>query len=141
MLKNTSDIFSLKDRVAVVTGGAGLLGVQHAAALLEGGAKVVLGDLQLERLDAAVKKLDSPNVMALVIDVTQKSSIEAACAQIEAKWGAVDILINNAAIDAKVSGDQGLVEKSRFENFALDQWNTELNVGITGSFLCAQVFG
>jgi NAD(P)-dependent dehydrogenase (short-subunit alcohol dehydrogenase family) len=53
----------------------------------------------------------------------------------------VDILVNNAAIDPKVKGDQGVVETSRLENFHLDQWSAQLAVGLTGAFLCSQVFG
>ena len=50
-------------------------------------------------------------------------------------------MINNAAIDPKVSGNQGIIETSRLENFSLEQWNNQLSVGLTGAFLCSKVFG
>jgi NAD(P)-dependent dehydrogenase (short-subunit alcohol dehydrogenase family) len=53
----------------------------------------------------------------------------------------IDILVNNAAIDPKVKGDQGVLETSRLENFPLGQWNLQVAVGLTGAFLCSQVFG
>jgi NAD(P)-dependent dehydrogenase (short-subunit alcohol dehydrogenase family) len=53
----------------------------------------------------------------------------------------VDILINNAAIDPKVDPDQGITEASRLENFPLQQWELQVAVGLTGAFLCSQVFG
>ena len=52
----------------------------------------------------------------------------------------VDILVNNAALDPKVSSS-GVTSSTRFENFTLDNWSLELDVGRTGSFLCSQVFG
>jgi NAD(P)-dependent dehydrogenase (short-subunit alcohol dehydrogenase family) len=54
---------------------------------------------------------------------------------------AVDILVNNAAIDPKVKGNQGVVETSRLENFPREQWDLQIAVGLTGAFHCSQVFG
>ncbi len=53
----------------------------------------------------------------------------------------MDILVNNAAIDPKVKGEQGVLESSRLEHFPLEQWDLQLAVGLTGAFLCSQVFG
>jgi len=53
----------------------------------------------------------------------------------------IDILVNNAAIDPKVKGKQGMLETSRLENFPLEQWDLQISVGLTGAFLCSQVFG
>jgi len=50
-------------------------------------------------------------------------------------------LINNAAIDPKVKNENSLLEVSRFENFSIEQWNLEISVGLTGAFLCSQIFG
>jgi NAD(P)-dependent dehydrogenase (short-subunit alcohol dehydrogenase family) len=55
--------------------------------------------------------------------------------------GGVDILVDNAAIDPKVAREDRLGERSRVEHFSLDQWNLELDVGLTGAFLCSQAFG
>ena len=125
--------FDLSGRVALVTGGAGLLGGEHAAALAEAGARVVLGDLNLEAARARAKDLKAS---AVHLDVTDPASVRAALEQ----TGGVHILVNNAAIDAKVDPG-GLVETSRFEHFSLEQWEREFRVGLTGAFLCSQAFG
>ena len=125
--------FDLSGRVALVTGGAGLLGVQHARALADAGARVILGDLNLEAARGRAKELSAS---AVHLDVTDPASVRAALEQ----TGGVHILLNNAAIDAKVDA-AGLVESSRFENFALAQWELEFKVGLTGAFLCSQAFG
>lgn len=125
--------YGLSGRVALVTGGAGLLGVQHARALADAGARVILGDVNLEAARARAKELDAS---AVRLDVTDPASVRAALEQ----SGGVHILVNNAAIDAKVEAG-GLLETSRFENFALEQWELEFKVGLTGAFLCSQAFG
>jgi NAD(P)-dependent dehydrogenase (short-subunit alcohol dehydrogenase family) len=125
--------FDLSGRVAVVTGGAGLLGVEHARALADAGARVTLADVNLEAARDRAKEL---NASAVRLDVTEPASVRAALEH----TGGVHILVNNAAIDAKVQAD-GLVESSRFENFALEQWEREFKVGLTGAFLCSQAFG
>jgi NAD(P)-dependent dehydrogenase (short-subunit alcohol dehydrogenase family) len=134
--------FDLTGRTAVVTGGAGLLGMEHAAALLECGATVALTDLNAAALTAARDRLardfDADRIRTVEMDVTKPASIAAAAKQIT---GRVDILVNNAAIDPKVKEGEGLVESSRLEHFPLEQWDLQVAVGLTGAFLCSQVFG
>ncbi len=135
--------FDLSGKTALITGGAGLLGVEHAAALLESGATVVLTDIADAGLTAARTSLslqaDPGRVLTRVMDVSRPGAIRAVSAELAAAGRRVDILVNNAAIDAKVKGD-GL-ETSRLENFSLDQWDLQIAVGLTGAFLCSQVFG
>jgi NAD(P)-dependent dehydrogenase (short-subunit alcohol dehydrogenase family) len=137
--------FSLSNKTAVITGGAGLLGMEHAEALLEMGCLVVLTDLSQERLSLAKKRLvkiyGDEKVHCQVVDVTQESDVKAASLAIKKLYGRVDILINNAAIDPKVSNDGRVEEASRLENFSLDQWDLQISVGLTGAFICAKVFG
>jgi NAD(P)-dependent dehydrogenase (short-subunit alcohol dehydrogenase family) len=135
--------FDLTGKTALITGAAGLLGQQHAAALLESGATVVLTDIGLPELEVARNLLsrnaDESRILTIVMDVTQCDSI----ADVTAKIGSrrIDILVNNAAIDPKVKADAGIVETSRLENFPIEQWDLQLAVGLTGAFLCSQVFG
>jgi NAD(P)-dependent dehydrogenase (short-subunit alcohol dehydrogenase family) len=75
------------------------------------------------------------------MDVLQPETIRSVSNQLSSNGIRVDILVNNAAIDPKVKGEQGVLETSRMENFPLDQWNSQLAVGLTGSFLCSQIFG
>jgi NAD(P)-dependent dehydrogenase (short-subunit alcohol dehydrogenase family) len=136
--------FDLQGRVALVTGGAGLLGTQHASALAEIGARVVIADLDLSAAEAAAASINTERgtgtAMALRVDVTSADSVKEALAVVLASFGGVHVLVNNAAVDPKVRASS-MVETSRLENFPLDQWNFQLAVGLTGAFLCAQTFG
>lgn len=144
MSKNLNK-FNLNGKCALITGGAGLLGIEHADALLEVGAKVVLTDINLESLNEAKlnlsKKYSSSFIDVMMMDVTNIDSMRKVSNQITISGSSVDILINNAAIDPKVKKDHSFSETSRFENFMLDQWNLEILVGLTGAFLASQIFG
>ncbi len=137
--------FQLTGKTALITGAAGLLGMEHAAALLESGATVVLTDICEEGLASAseslVRNADASRILTRLMDVSQPDAIRAVADELAATRLRVDILVNNAAIDPKVKGYKGVVETSRLENFPLDQWNLQMNVGLTGAFLCSQVFG
>ena len=137
--------FDLTGKTALITGAAGLLGREHAAALLESGARVVLTDLNNLPLSKLAKDLglqyDSQKVIISNLDVTKPKTIKDLARSLSEKRIRVDILVNNAAIDPKVKGEQGIIETSRLEHFSLDQWNLQISVGLTGAFLCSQVFG
>ena len=137
--------FRVDGRVALITGGAGLMGVEHAKALLDIGAKVVLADIDptaLERVAGAHRDTyGSERILESRLDVTSEESILGENASIEARLGPVDILVNNAAIDPKVEAGSDVLERSRLEQFSRTQWDVELGVGLTGAFLCAKVFG
>ena len=139
-----TNYYDLTNRTALITGAAGLLGVEHAAALAAVGAKVVLTDINEAALARAAEKLQNEfgerQILAYKMDVTALTSIKALQERLSVNGG-VNILINNAAIDPKVKQDNSLLETSRFEHFPLEQWNFQLNVGLTGAFLCSQVFG
>ena len=127
----------LKNKVSLITGGSGLLGQEHCEALLEQGAIVYSGDikpLQTKRFQKYIK------YKQIKLDVTSENSVKDVLKKILHLEKRVDILINNAAIDAKVNTN-GLLDFSRLENFSLEQWNKEINVGLTGAFLCSKFFG
>jgi NAD(P)-dependent dehydrogenase (short-subunit alcohol dehydrogenase family) len=137
--------FKLDGKTALVTGGAGLLGIEHAVALLETGAVVVISDIDEGRLGQALDQISlrtgSERIHNIRMDVTKKTDIENAAEILTAKGLEIDILVNNAAVDPKVDSKEGLLNESRFENFSLEQWDFQLNVGLTGAFLCSQVMG
>jgi NAD(P)-dependent dehydrogenase (short-subunit alcohol dehydrogenase family) len=137
--------FNLTGKTALITGAAGLLGIEHAAALLESGATVVLTDIGESSLAAARDTLsqnaDVSRIHTRVMDVSKPEVIRAVAEDMAGERLRIDILVNNAAIDPKVKGDQGVLETSRLENFPLDQWDLQVAVGLTGAFLCSQVFG
>lgn len=144
-MRKASEKFDLTGKTALITGAAGLLGVEHAAALLESGATVVLTDIGEASLAAAQKTLsenaEASRIQTRVMDVSRPEVIRVVAQSLAAEGVRVDILVNNAAIDPKVKGDQGVLETSRLENFPLDQWDLQVAVGLTGAFLCSQVFG
>ena len=135
--------FDLTGKTALITGAAGLLGQQHAGALLDSGAVVVLTDISPKALEVAHAALSTKStasrILSMVMDVSRHESIAGVATKLADRR--VDILVNNAAIDPKVSGESGLQENSRLENFPLEQWNLQLAVGLTGAFLCSQIFG
>jgi NAD(P)-dependent dehydrogenase (short-subunit alcohol dehydrogenase family) len=71
------------------------------------------------------------------MDVTSEESIRQAAEQ----TGPVDVLINNAAIDPKVTNGGDGLELSRLEHFPLEEWNRQISVGLSGAFLCSRIFG
>ena len=137
--------FNLTGKTALITGAAGLLGMEHAAALLESGATVVLTDIGETTLRTArnhlAQNFEAKKIITQHMDVTQLEEIRAVADTLWSTGVRIDILVNNAAIDPKVKGEQGILETSRLENFPIDQWNLQVAVGLTGAFLCSQVFG
>ena len=141
----TTNRFDLKSKTALITGAVGLLGIEHAAALLECDCRVILTDISEDGLQSAQKQLKkefpSGEIYTYLMDVSDLDSIASVSNKLKNKDIDIDILINNAAIDPKVKGDQGVVETSRLENFPREQWDMQIAVGLTGAYLCSQVFG
>lgn len=140
-----SNKFDMSGKTALITGAAGLLGVEHAIALLECGAAVVLTDVSKAALSVAAEALSreypAEMIFTEVMDVSRFDAVKGVAQTFESTGRRIDILVNNAAIDPKVKGDQGVLETSRLENFPLEQWDLQIAVGLTGAFLCSQVFG
>ena len=131
--------FQLNKRVAVITGGVGLLGVEHAKSLLSAGAIVYLADIDSDKGIQISKNLGK-NCKFIYLNVTDENNIRDALNIIIKKENRLDILINNAAINPSVENKNN-INFTRLENFKLDQWNLELSVGLTGAFLCSKYFG
>jgi len=137
------DLFDLTGRVAVITGGTGLLGQQHAEAIAGAGGLPVLADIRLDNVDprgAAFKERFGGKACAIKTDITDPESVKTLLAEVLSRYGRVDILVNNAANNPKMEKTAN-VEFSRLENFTLEQWEADISVGLTGAFLCAQVIG
>ena len=143
MNNTTANLFDLKGRVAIITGGGGMLGYQHAVTIADLGGIAVLLDINGQALESNKARLqDEVGVepLCLTVDITDVDAVSAACSAVLAKHGRVDILINNAARNPKVEGNDGK-EFSRLENFPWEQWRLDLDVGLGGAFNCAKVFG
>lgn len=137
-------LFSLKGRVGIVTGALGLLGKQHCYALAEAGAHVIVADLQeTVCLQFAKEITASHNVECLGIglNITDKQSVQKLLAIVLQKFGRVDVLVNNAAINDMFENPSAAAELSKFENYPLELWQKSLDVNITGTFICSQVIG
>lgn len=135
------NLFNLNGRVAIVTGGAGLLASEHAKALAAHGAEVILADLNLEKCESAVEQLQSEGfyrVSALKCDVTSKEAWEKLKDDVLEKFEKIDILINNAGF---TNQSKSANFDADFEDFPLEDWNAIMNVNVTGAFLGCQVIG
>ena len=141
----TLDKFRLENKNVLITGAAGLLGKEHASAILEVGGKVILTDVTKKKLEDTKKILSSqfnPNsILISKMDVTKKESIQKVSKDLSKSKIRVDVLINNAAINPKVGKKLNPAKKIRFENLSPEDWNQELDVGLKGAFLCSQIFG
>jgi NAD(P)-dependent dehydrogenase (short-subunit alcohol dehydrogenase family) len=143
-MKSLPQTFDLTGKVAVITGGAGLLGEKHAEVVAEMGGFPVLLDLQAEKaVTSAAKIAASYQVSSLGFgcDITRPEEVEEAFARVLLTFGRVDILINNAANNPKVEDPGKGSHWSKVENFPLEIWNQDIAVGLTGAFLCAKFFG
>ena len=141
----TSKKFCLKDKTALITGGGGFLGCQHAEALLESGANIILSDISEKNLTTSKnylkKNFPDSKVFKIKTDVASIDSVKKTQKILEEKNIYVDILINNAAIDPKVTNELNLESTSRLESFDINEWNKQISVGLTGAFNCIKVFG
>ncbi len=119
----------LKDKVAVITGGAGLNGLGFATAKMMAaqGAKVVILDLEPANPQAAAAQLGAEH-LGLVANVTDKASCEAAAAKIKAKYGRIDILVNNA----------GVTQPAKFLDITGPDYERILDVSLRGTLYASQ---
>jgi len=134
--------FDLTGRVAVVTGGVGLLGTEFCRTLAEAGAAVVVVDLNAAASQAVADSLTKSGYKALAAptDITNPEAVNVLVEQTLSTFGRLDILVNSAALDPKFDPDavsKGITPGA-FEDYPLDLWNSALNVNLTGMFLMTQ---
>lgn len=139
-------LFSLKNKVAIVTGACGLIGREHCRALLGAGATLAAVDLSQERLDTLVTELRAElgpdsTVVGIATDITDPASVELLRDRVIAELDTIDVLVNNAAINDMFESPAAAGEQSKFEHYPLDLWRKSLDVNVTGTFLCAQILG
>jgi NAD(P)-dependent dehydrogenase (short-subunit alcohol dehydrogenase family) len=142
-MDNILSKFKLDSQVAIITGGAGLLGIQHAYAIAEAGGIPVLWDINETAVTKAAESINTVSnipAMGISVDVTNKDSISNALSKTLKSFKRIDILVNNAAKNPQFS-DKTLSNWNRLENFDLDSWDMDLSVGLTGAFLCCQTVG
>jgi NAD(P)-dependent dehydrogenase (short-subunit alcohol dehydrogenase family) len=120
----TDELFSLRDRVAVVTGGEGQLGGEIVRALEERGARVAAFDLQNERFR---------------VDVTDRAAVDAATEEVVREWGTPHVLVNAAALDSPP--DAPAEEVGPVESYPESSFDEVMNVNVKGTLLCCQAIG
>jgi len=128
---------SLDGKVAIVTGGGGLLGPEFGAALAEQGAAVALVDLVQEKAEAAARSLVAAfggNILGISADIGEPDSVATMVGRVLAEFGRIDVLINGAA-----GRPPGFF--APFEDYALSDWDQVLSANLTGTFLCCQAVG
>jgi NAD(P)-dependent dehydrogenase (short-subunit alcohol dehydrogenase family) len=137
-----ADLFSLQDRVVVVTGGLGQLGRQFTHGLVARGARVAVLDRKSDQ-DLARESfgplLEAGSVRVVEADVTRRDSLETALETIRAEWGDPHALINNAGLDSPPGAPAA--ENGPFEEYPEASWDRVMEVNLKGVFLCSQVFG
>ena len=119
-----SNLFSLAEKVVVITGADGLLGRQHADAVGAGGGIPVLLDLRQDPVDQFAEdlcKTHGVDAVGFAVDITQEQQVASNCLAILERFGRIDGLINNAANNPKVENN-GEKNFSRLENFPMEAW-------------------
>lgn len=119
-----TDLFSLENRVAIVTGGAGQIGAEIVRGLEERGARVAVFDLEADEFH---------------VDVTDRDAIEQATKRVAEEWGMPQILVNAAALDSPP--DAPAEEVGPVETYPEESFDQVMDVNVKGTFLCCQVVG
>ena len=142
-MSSLNKLFSLKGKIIIITGAAGLLGQSYADAIASFGGTPILIDLSQDAVDLIANRLNekySINAAGFQVDITNESQIKSNAKILINKYTKIDALVNNAANNPKVEQGEE-INFSRLENFSLNFWNQDLAVGLTGSFLCSKHYG
>ncbi|MBI1942195.1 MAG: SDR family oxidoreductase [Betaproteobacteria bacterium] len=118
------------DRIAIVTGAGSGIGKAATLALLKGGYKVALAGRRQDALEKTAQESGAvANALCVPTDVSKQDSVRALFAAVKQKWGRVDVLFNNAGVNAPGAS---------LEEIALDKWQYVVDINLTGMFLCMQ---
>ena len=121
--------FDLKDRVAVVTGGAQGFGFAITQRFIESGAKVVIWDIDESEAKKAIEKINSKNLSYQIVDVSDFKKINEKLSETESSYGRIDIFINNAG----VAGMNTTVAE-----YPIEEWNKVINLNLNAVFYCCK---
>lgn len=125
--------FGLVDKAVIITGGAGGLGRAFANGFIKAGARVILADIDEPAASAAAKTLDASGKRCLGVatDITDEDSVERMALRTREAFGAIDVLVNNAAL-------YGAAYRKPFFEISAREWDRVLGVNLKGAFLCAK---
>ena len=124
------NLFNLKGKVALVTGGNGGLGLGMALGLAEAGANIAIAARNPDKTSEAIKQIEGVGVRAISVptDVTKETEIESMISQTLDKLGQIDILVNNS----------GVTMRKEPEDLSGDEWDHVLNVNLRACFLASK---
>jgi NAD(P)-dependent dehydrogenase (short-subunit alcohol dehydrogenase family) len=128
-----NQLFDLGEKVAIVTGGAGGIGVVYAEALCIAGASVVVADVNIEAAQALAESLgkEGHSAIGVYVDVSSAESARAMATASTDTFGGVDILVNNAAMMTNLP-------RHPLSTMPVEDWDRVFNVNLRGALLCAQ---
>lgn len=123
-------LFDLSDKVAIVTGGNGGIGLGMAKGLAEAGAKIAIVGRNTDKNASAVKEIKSLGATAIAVetDVRDATAVTSMVEAVVAEWGRVNILINNAGINIR----------KRPEDLSEKEWRQVIDTNLTSAFLCSK---
>ena len=120
--------FDLKNKTAIITGGAQGFGLDIAKRFLKSGAKVIIWDIDEDELEKAIKAVSNPNLSYNTVDVSNFRNVHETVDKI-AKSSNIDILINNAGITGSTSS---------LWDYDVDEWNKIIQINLMGTFNCCK---
>ena len=125
----------LDGRVAIITGGGHGIGKAYAVRLATEGAKVVIAELDGEAASAVAAELSAQGHHAIAVqtDVADEASVTSMAQQAVAKFGRIDVLVNNAAIFATVP-----MSRLPFDQISIDEWDRMMSVNVKGTWLASR---
>ena len=141
-MRMTKDIFDIKNKVFVITGGLGQLGQVYTKEIHSRGGKVAIFDIPDQENSLVLELIDKnkkDNFLYFTTDITQKVEIQDSVQKIIEKWNSIDVLVNNAALDSPPDATES--EVGPFEEFPESSFDRVMNVNVKGTFLCCQVIG
>lgn len=132
--------FSVKGKVAVITGAGGVLGGSIAKSFIQSGAKVAALDIRKEQLDARVKELtaEGGEAIGIIGNVLDMESLQNVAKEIVNKWGRIDILLNIAGGNTPRGT---LAPDQAFFDMPLEEWEKVTNLNMNGTVFPSMVFG
>ena len=120
--------FDLKNRTAIITGGAQGFGLDIAKRFLKSGAKAIIWDIDKDELEKVIKEINNPNLSCKIVDVSNFKNVKESVDEVT-KYSNIDILINNAGITGSTSS---------LWDYDVDEWNKIVQINLMGTFNCCK---
>ena len=120
--------FDLKNRTAIITGGAQGFGLDIAKRFLKSGAKAIIWDIDKNELEKVIKEINNPNLSCKIVDVSNFKNVKESVDEVT-KYSNIDILINNAGITGSTSS---------LWDYDVDEWNKIVQINLMGTFNCCK---